>query len=97
MIGIDIEFKNRPNDDGSFETFTVKDCLIAQNGGPAVHRSPQIIVHLPKTAPEVRVDGAFLDYDGFTYHVLPRGTTAPSIEPNTPTRWNRYCIAERIY
>lgn len=93
MIGVTINFKNRPNNDGTLSNVTIKDCLIAQSGAPTARR-PQVLVHLPKTDTSV-INGAWFDYDGFTYHVI--GTTAKSIEDNTPTRWNRYCIAEKIY
>lgn len=93
MIGIDINFKNRPNEDATWSNFTIKDCLIAQSGSPAVRR-PQVIVHLPKTSDE-NIEGAWFDYEGSTYHVI--GMTAPGIAENTPTRWNRYGLAEKIY
>lgn len=91
MISIDVEFKNHPTAEG-FETFTISDCLIANNGTPNVSR-PQILIHLPKTD-EHEVDGSFVSYDGKEYHVI--GTTVPQMDGNTPTRWNRYAIAERI-
>jgi hypothetical protein len=93
MIGKEIIFKNRPNEDGTLSNFTIKDCLIAQNGTPTTKR-PQVLVHLPKTDSN-KVEGAWFDYEGYTYHVI--GMTAPGIIENTPTRWNRYCIAEKIY
>ena len=93
MTGTDIEFRNRPNEDGTFSSFIIKDCLIAQSGSPTIAR-PQIIIHLPKSDASP-VGGAWVNYDGGSYHVI--GTTAKSIEPNTPTRWNRYCVAERMY
>ncbi len=93
LTGIDIEFKNRPNDDGTLSNFIIKDCLVAPNGSPTVKR-PQVRVHLPIND-KTRVNGAWLEYDGFTYHVV--GEPIPMIDENTPGRWNRYCVAERIY
>lgn len=93
MNGLKIDFKNRPNEDGTVSNISIKDCLIAQNGSPTTSR-PQVLVHLPK-ADKSNVEGAWFDYDGSTYHVI--GITAPSMADNTPTRWNRYCIAEKIY
>lgn len=93
MKGIDIEFRNRPNEDGTLSTFTVKDCLVAQNGNPTTSK-PQILIHLPK-ADRAKVGGAWVEYDDSTYHVI--GATAPSIQENTPTRWDRYCIAEKPF
>nr|DAJ28356.1 MAG TPA: hypothetical protein [Caudoviricetes sp.] len=52
------------------------------------------MVHIPKTSSET-VDGAWFDYKGHSYHVV--GTTVPLIKENTPSRWDRYCIAQRIY
>lgn len=98
MTGMDIKFMNRPNDDGTVSTFTIEDCLIAPNGAPTVTR-PQVTVHLPKSSEE-SVRGAWFEYDGDTFHVVgptQHGTTPQLMKPNTPTRWNRYCIAERIY
>lgn len=91
MIGMDVTFKNRPTNTG-FETFIIKDCLIANNGTPNASR-PQILIHLPKTD-EHAVDGAFVAYEGYDWHVI--GTTVAQMDGNTPTRWNRYAIAERI-
>ena len=93
MKGINIDFKNRPNEDGTVSSFTVKDCLVAQSGSPTVNR-PQLTVHLPKTD-STDVTDAWFDYDGGTYHVV--GTAAKSIADNTPTRWDRYTIAEKMY
>lgn len=91
MIGTSITFKNRPTTDG-FETFTINDCLIANNGAPNMPR-PQILIHLPNYDEHV-VNGAFVDYNGYSWHVI--GTTVAQMDGNTPTRWNRYAIAERI-
>lgn len=91
MIGTSVTFKNRPTTTG-LETFTIDDCLIANNGTPNTSR-PQILIHLPKTD-EHAVEGAFVSYEGHDWHVI--GTTVPQMDSNTPTRWNRYAIAERI-
>ena len=91
MRGTRVKFKNRPVP-GGFETFEIDDCLIANNGSPNQAR-PQIIIHLPRTDNHI-VDGSFVEYDGEDYHVV--GTTVPQMDENTPTRWNRYAIAERI-
>lgn len=93
MKGIAINFKNRPNEDGTLSSFAIDDCLIASNGSPSARR-PQVIVHLPKASSESIVD-AWFEYDGNTYHVI--GTTPRGIAENTPTRWDRFCIAEKIY
>jgi len=93
MKGITVDFRNKPNQDGTTSNFVVKDCLIAQSGSPASRR-PQVIVHLPKADP-VDVTGAWFEYERITYHVI--GVEAPSIQENTPTRWNRYIIAEKMY
>lgn len=91
MKSISVTFKNRPTSTG-LETFVINDCMIANNGTPNSTR-PQILIHLPKADSHV-VDGAFVEYDGHDYHVI--GTTAVQMDDNTPTRWNRYAIAERI-
>lgn len=91
MIGATITFKNRPTPEG-LESFKVEDCLIANNSTPNASR-PQILIHLPKTDNHV-VDGAFVSYEGHEWHVV--GTTVAQMDSNTPTRWNRYAIAERI-
>ena len=93
MIGTTVKFKNRPNDDGTLSNITIEDCLIAPSGGPATPR-PQVTVHLPKKNDD-NVEGAWFEYDGSTYHVI--GQTAKTMAENTPTRWNRYIIAEKIY
>lgn len=91
MIGASVTFKNHPTANG-LESFTIKDCLVANNGSPNAVR-PQILIHLPKTD-DHDVVGAFVSYDGYDWHVV--GTTVPQMDGNTPTRWNRYAIAERI-
>ncbi len=91
MIGITVTFKNHPTPYG-FETFDIEDCLVSNNGTPNAPR-PQILIHLPKEDSHV-VDGSFVNYDGHDYYVT--GTTAVQMDGNTPTRWNRYAIAERI-
>lgn len=93
MIGQEIYFKNKPNDDGTLSNIKIRDCLISQNGSPAALR-PQVTVHLPKKDTS-NVEHAWFEYDGSTYHVI--GQTAKSMDDNTPTRWNRYIIAEKIY
>ena len=91
MKTLSVTFKNKPTSVG-LETFTINDCMVANNGSPNTSR-PQILIHLPKTDSHV-VDGAFVSYDGYDYHVI--GTTAAQMDENTPTKWNRYAIAERI-
>lgn len=91
MISASVTFKNHPTVEG-LETFTIDGCLIANNGSPNASR-PQILIHIPKSDSRA-VDGSFVTYEGYDYHVT--GTTAPQMDPNTPTRWNRYAIAERI-
>jgi hypothetical protein len=91
MIGKTVTFKNHPTANG-LETFSIDDCLIANNGTPNTIR-PQILIHLPNTTNK-EVDGSFVSYDGYDWHVI--GTTAAQMDSNTPTRWNRYAIAERI-
>ena len=91
MIGASVTFKNHPTAEG-LETFTVDDCLIANNGSPNVNR-PQILIHIPKTDNH-DVNNSFVSYEGYEWHVI--GTTVAQMDGNTPTRWNRYAIAERI-
>lgn len=91
MIGTTVTFKNHPTASG-LETLKVDDCLIANNGSPNTSR-PQILIHLPKTD-DHDVDGSFVTYAGHEWHVV--GTTVAQMDGNTPTRWNRYAIAERI-
>lgn len=91
MIGTSVKFKNYPTPSG-LQTFTVEDCLIANNGTPNTNR-PQILIHLPRID-DHDVTGSFVDYDGHEYFVI--GVTARQMDGNTPTRWDRYAIAERI-
>lgn len=91
MIGASVTFRNRPTITG-LETFTIDDCLIANNTTPNASR-PQILIHLPKTDQRA-VDGAFVSFEGYDWHVI--GTTTAQMDGNTPTRWNRYAVAERI-
>lgn len=91
MIGMSVTFKNHPTTSG-FESFTIDDCLVANNGTPNASR-PQILIHIPKTD-DHDVNNSFVDYEGYEWHVV--GTTVPQMDGNTPTRWNRYAIAERI-
>lgn len=92
LTGIRVEFRNRPTEDGGLETFTIDDCLVA-NSGSGIAPRPEILIHLPKNSAKV-VDGSFVTWDNEEYHVI--GTTAKQMDGNTPTRWNRYAIAERI-
>ena len=92
MKGITVKFKNKPLENGTLSTFEIEDCLVAQNGSPAAVR-PQITIHLPKDDTH-DVEGAWVEYEGQMFHVV--GSTVPSIKENTPTRWNRYAIAEKI-
>lgn len=91
MIGTTITFKNHPTSSG-LETFVIEDCLVANNGSPNTPR-PQILIHIPKTDKH-NVDDSFVNYEGHEWHVI--GTTVAQMDGNTPTRWNRYAIAERI-
>lgn len=91
MIGVSVTFKNHPTAEG-LETFTIDDCLIANNGSPNAPR-PQILIHIPKTD-DRDVNNSFVSYEGYDWHVI--GTTVAQMDGNTPTRWNRYAIAERI-
>lgn len=91
MKTLTVRFLNKPTATG-LESFDVAGCLVYPNGSPNIAR-PQIAVHLPKSDNH-DVDGAFIDYDGYWWHVV--GTTARKQDANTPTSWNRYAIAERI-
>lgn len=90
MKGINLVFRNRPNEDGTVSTFTVNDCMVAPKGSPDDRRK-KLTIHLPKSN-SVDVDGAWINYGGDDYHVV--GVSSPLIEENTPGRWNRYAIAE---
>ena len=92
MKGITLKFKNHPDGEGGVETFTIQDCLVANNGSPNATR-PQILIHLPRNDHH-KVDGAWVHYDDHDWHII--GTTATQMDENTPGRWNRYAIAERI-
>lgn len=92
MIGTTVTFKNVPQSNGSLANITINECLVSNTGTPQATR-PQIMIHLPKADSSV-VDGGFVDYEGESYHVV--GTTAKQMDANTPTKWNRYAIAERI-
>ena len=92
MIGTKLTFKNCPREDGTFETFEVADCLVGQYGSPQSSR-PQIQIHLPKTCDKI-VDGSWVDWQGENWYV--KATTIKQMESNTPTRWDRYAIAEAI-
>ena len=96
MITTTIDFINRPNPDGTITPkVTVPGCLFAQNGGPTGTR-PEIIVHLPKSF-DGEVDGAWINLENHSYHVIGTTIKATPMDANKPTPWNRYCIAERIY
>ena len=89
-------FKNRPNDDGTVtETIEVPGCLIAQNGTPTAPR-PQILIHLPKSFKD-DVSDSWVNHEGHSYHVIGVSVKFEPMDPNVPTDWNRYAIAERIY
>lgn len=92
MIGIAVKFKNHQKPDGTFETFTVEDCLVGQYGSPQSSKQ-QIEIHLPKTC-DKDVNYSWAEYRGEDWYV--KGTTVKQIESNTPTRWDRYAIAERV-
>lgn len=92
MKAIPVTFKNIPMPDGTISTVTIEGCLIANTGLPSTDR-PKIQIHLPK-ADSHDVDGGFVEYGGRRYHVI--GTTAAQMNDNTPTRFNRYAIAEAI-
>lgn len=92
MRVMDVIFRNIPRENGTFQNVTISDCLIANNGTPNASR-PQILIHLPKTSQD-DVDGGWVLYEGFEWHVV--GVTIKQMDGNTPTRWNRYAIAERI-
>lgn len=89
-----VNFLNRPNEDGTVTSqISVPGCLIAQHGASTARR-PQVIIHLPKSFTDT-VNGAWVHVEGGYYHVI--GTTIGSMIENTPTKWNRYAIAEKIY
>ena len=91
-----IIFVNRPNDDGTItEEVEVPGCLIAQNGSPTGSR-PEILIHLPRSFTE-EVNGAWVNLEDHSYHVIGTTIRADSMDANKPTPWSRYCIAERIY
>lgn len=92
MKTVRVVFKNKPMADGTVETFAIDGCLVAETGSPTAKR-PQIQIHLPKTNGR-EVDGAFVEYAGYDYHIV--GVMVPRMNENTPTIWNRYAIAERI-
>lgn len=92
MKTMTVEFKNRPREDGGVETFSIDNCMIANNGSPTSTR-PQILIHLPRTDSH-QVEGSFVEYDGEMWHIV--GVTARQMEGNTPPKWDRYAIAERV-
>jgi len=89
--GRKVVFKNKPTATG-FETYSINDCLIATRGTSEASR-PQITIHLPKKDPRDVVN-SWVEHDGFDWHVT--AVTAVQMNENTPTRWDRYAIAERI-
>ena len=91
MIGISVKFKNIPTVYG-LRTVTIEGCLIANNGSPNALR-PQILIHLPKIDHH-DVTGGFVNYAGYDWHIV--GTTVAQMDGNTPARWDRYAVAERI-
>ena len=92
MTGVDIEFKNQPQNDGSVKSFTVKNCLVYPSGDPAASR-PRIMIHLPK-ADMADVIDSWVSYNNYDWHVI--GMAAPTMDNNTPTPWNRFAVAERV-
>lgn len=91
-----IHFVNRPNDDGTItKDIAVDGCLIAQNGTPTSRR-PEILIHLPRTFKD-SVEGSWVNFEGYTYHVIGTTIKAEPMSANKPTPWDRYCVAERIY
>lgn len=91
-----IKFVNHPEENGTLtKEITVAGCLVAQNGSPTGRR-PEILIHLPRTFTGA-VDGSFVNFEGFTYHVIGTTIQATSMDANKPTPWNRYAIAEKIY
>lgn len=89
-----IDFLNRPNPDGTItEKISVVGCVVAPHGSPTMARK-LIAIHLPKSF-KGKIDGAWVKYDGNFWHVI--GTEAPRMESNTPTPWDRYAVAEKIY
>lgn len=91
-----INFINRPNEDGSITALIpVSGCLIAQNGSPTGSR-PEILIHLPKSFSD-SVEGAWVNLENHSYHVIGTSVKLESMEKNKPTAWDRYVIAERIY
>lgn len=91
-----IHFVNKPKDDGTLvKDIEVAGCLVAQNGSPTGSR-PEILIHLPRTFTD-DVSGSWVNFEGFTYHVIGVTIKAESMDANKPTAWNRYAIAEKIY
>lgn len=91
-----IDFVNRPNADGTVtEKISVPGCLIAQNGTPTARR-PEILIHLPKKFKDT-VEGAWVNLEGHSYHVIGTTVKVETMIDNKPTPWDRYMVAERIY
>lgn len=89
-------FRNKPEADGTVTSeIAVPGCVIAQNGTPTAQR-PQILIHLPKKF-KGDVDDSWVNHEDHSYHVIGVSTKYEEMDPNVPTSWNRYAIAERIY
>ena len=98
MQGEKVVFKNAIDDKGTPHNVTVDNCLIGPTRTATAPR-PQIMIHPPKEFTE-SVAGGFVEYCDDTYHCINKtslGSTAPLMPKNTPTKWNRYVIAERLY
>lgn len=91
-----VDFINRPNPDGTVtKKISVPGCLIAQNGTPTANR-PEIIIHLPKKFND-SVEGAWVNIDGGSYHVIGTTVRLSEMDSNKPTDFGRYVVAEKIY
>lgn len=98
MLGETVVFKNVIDGKGTPHNVTVDNCLVSPTGTVTAPR-PQIMIHLPKEFTG-SVAGGFVEYCSGTYHCINKtslGSTAPLMPKNTPTKWNRYVIAERLY
>lgn len=98
MQGETVVFKNVIDDKVTPHNVTVNNCPVGPTGTATAPR-PQIMIHPPKEFTE-SVAGGFVEYCGNTYHRINKtslGPTTPLMPKNTPTKWNRYVIAERLY
>lgn len=98
MQGETVVFKNVIDDKGTPHNATVNNCLVGPTGTVTAPR-PQIMIHLPKEFTGA-VAGGFVEYCSDTYHCInktPLGSTALLMSKNTPIKWNRYVIAEKLY